>query len=104
MKKVLAAVSLVALLCAACITVGRNFPAGEVSRIEIAKTSKADMLSMFGEPYQRGLEDGKETWTYVWIRYGRNTVSKELYVRFLKSGLVDTYSFSTSMPEEVPEQ
>ena len=89
------------LLLPACATVGWDFPADRVGEISLGETSRGELLEMFGQPYQRGLEDGSETWTYVWIKYGPGqTDSKELHIRFRPGGLVDSYSFSSSIPED----
>ncbi len=101
MKKNIAALLCTLLIVTACITVGRNFPSEKVTGILIGTSTKEDIRSMFGKPYQYGLEDGRETWTYVWIRHGVKSASKELHLKFLDNGVVSSYSFSGSNPEEI---
>src|SRR3990170_112203 len=50
-----------------CATVGKDFPGRDmVKNIQTGKTTKLEILDMFGAPYRRGIEDGDETWTYVY--------------------------------------
>ncbi len=99
MKKFFLAVLAAGILGAGCFTVGRDFPTQEINGIRNGVTNKVDLVRIFGEPYQRGLEDGRETWTYVWVRYGSNSGSKELHVKFAPDGVVSSYSYSSSFPE-----
>ncbi len=101
MRKTVSALLLVALAAAACYTVGANFASGNVRRISLGRTTKAELLEMFGPPYQQGLEDGLETWSYVYLTPGRKPRSKELYVKFQEGGIVKSYSYSTNIPEEI---
>ena len=100
MKRLLLA-SLAVLLLTGCVTTGRDFPADPVKSIVNGKTTKEDVRQMFGAPYQTGIEDGRESWTYYRIRHrgaGR-TESKELHIVFDKKGLVESYSFSETSPQ-----
>ena len=50
-----------------CATVGNDFPGRDrVKNIQQGKTTKLEILDMFGAPYRRGMENGDETWTYVY--------------------------------------
>lgn len=86
------------LLLAACATVGRDFPAENVERIEIGQTTQAQIRDWFGEPWRTGWEDGMRTWTYGHYQYralGENH-SKDLLIRFGEEGRVKSYSFNTT--------
>jgi len=81
-----------------CATVGRDFPTEEVAKIQIGKTTKADINRMFGPPWRTGIEDGDRTWTYGYYRYRLfgGSVTRDLVVRFDERGRVISYSFNTS--------
>lgn len=100
MRRSAAAVVLAALLAGGCVTMGRDFPAEPVASIANGKTTKADLRGAFGEPFQTGIEDGLETWTWYLIKYrgSRKATSKELHVTFDQNGLVKTYSFTSTRP------
>jgi outer membrane protein assembly factor BamE (lipoprotein component of BamABCDE complex) len=100
-RRIVPALLLSIVFLSACVTVGWDFPADRVKEVENGKTTKAELLDMFGPPYQQGLENGHQTWTYVWIKYGSGTTtSKELHIKFDQQGMVESYSFSTSIPKE----
>lgn len=84
-----------------CITVGVDFPVESVPTIAKGMTTKDEVVEWFGEPYQKGLEDGQETWTYVYVkrRPGNKTESKELHISFDDGNRVDSYSYTTTSGE-----
>ncbi len=96
------------LLCAVslgfsgCITLGHPFSVGQIPRIQIGQTTESQLVSMFGQPYRRGLEDGDETAT--WLHYHVNVLGNErtrdLYVRFNSNGTVKSYSFNSTIPSD----
>ncbi|MDT8442258.1 MAG: outer membrane protein assembly factor BamE [Desulfuromonadales bacterium] len=90
------------LLLTACMTVGREFPVAGVARIEIGKTTRGQIVDLFGTPWRTGIEDGKKVWTYAHYRYGitGQHEARDLVVRFDDQGLVTSYSFSSSVPGE----
>ncbi len=83
-------------LISGCIYMGRDFPVAPVRKIENNVTTQKEIFSYFGEPVQRGLENGHETWTYSYQYYeiGQLRDFKDLYVVFNKGNTVLTYSFS----------
>lgn len=91
----LAALSLPFAGCAAYV--GRPFPVAAVKQIEIGKTTREDIRRQFGQPWRTGIEDGRKTWTYG--QYSR-TLTRDLVVRFDDRGVVVSYSFSSSAPED----
>ena len=93
-------VVLAVFLIAGCVTMGQDFPAAPVKSIVNGKTTKDQVRATFGAPYQTGIEDGMETWTYYRIRYRgpKKTQSKELHISFDKQGVVDSYSFTSTEP------
>ena len=91
-----------AVVLVSCASVGREFPVSPVSDIRIGKTTQAEIRSMFGTPWRTGMEDGQKTWTYGRYRYrlfGEPSTT-DLVIRFDKSNVVVSYSFSTTEHEE----
>jgi hypothetical protein len=86
------------VILASCATVGRQFPTGDVQRIEIGKTTKQAVTDIFGPPWRIGLEDGVRTWTYGYYKYRLfgDTTTYDLVVRFNNNGIVTSYSFNTT--------
>ena len=91
----LAALSLPVIGCMP--TVGRAFDVHQVRQIEVDKTTKTEIRQMFGDPWRTGLESGQRTWTYG--EYSVN-ITRDLVIRFDDNGLVKSYSFSSSVPED----
>ena len=85
-----------------CMTVGQDFPVDPVREIEIGVTSRDDVQRMFGDPWRTGIEDGERTWTYGIYRYSifGYAVTRDLVVRFDATGLVSSYSFNSTRPED----
>lgn len=94
-------VLMLALAVAGCVKVGREFPAEGVSDLQIGKTTKADIRTLFGEPWRVGVEDGSPTWTYGRYEYRvfGDTSTQDLVIRFDAHGIVTGYSFTRSNPE-----
>jgi outer membrane protein assembly factor BamE (lipoprotein component of BamABCDE complex) len=95
-------VGLLGTLAGGCATVGHSFPPGKVEEIEIGRTSKSQLLGLFGLPYRRGVEDGDSTWTYVHYKFrlfGEHMRTRDLYVRFDPSGRVKSFSYNSNMEE-----
>lgn len=78
-------------------TMGHPFPVQKVRQIELNKTTKEEIRQMFGPPWRTGLEDGKRTWTYG--QYS-TSFTRDLVIRFDDQGVVRSYSFSSSLPED----
>jgi len=98
-----AACCLAALFASSCATVGRPFETQPVSQITIGQTTQSDVLQMFGAPWRTGLEDGKTTWTYGHYRYSlfAREKTRDLVVRFDDRGVVASYTFSSTEPEDL---
>jgi outer membrane protein assembly factor BamE (lipoprotein component of BamABCDE complex) len=93
----------VAALAVGCMTVGDDFAVGKVTSIKIGSTTKNDVRSMLGEPWRTGLEDGQPTWTYGYYKYNVLGASqtRDLVVRFDDKGVVRSYTFNSTYPEDV---
>ena len=97
-----AAVGAAALLLAGCFSVGRSFEVAPVRRLEIGRTTRAEVRQMFGEPWRTGLEDGQPTWTYGHYRYSLfgDAKTRDLVVRFDSGGVVQSYTFNSTYAED----
>ena len=95
---------LIATLLAGCglLVVGADFPSPTKDMIQAGKTTKADLLRFFGEPYQVGIDSGDLTWRWFYgKKYSGGDISKDLTVRFDAKGVVKSYSFSSNEPEDM---
>ncbi len=101
MKRFLSIGILLAVLAVAgCGTSGKEFNEGLHDSIRNGHTSQEEVESMFGQPFKKGVQNGKEIWVYEHNKYrliGKDT-SKDLVITFDKSGVVDTHQFMTSQP------
>ncbi|MBU2590685.1 MAG: outer membrane protein assembly factor BamE [Nitrospinota bacterium] len=90
------------LFISSCASVGRDFPEARVSRIQIGKTTKKEIQRMFGPPWRVGIEDGSPTWTYGKYNYRilGDSSTKDLVIRFDDNGVVTSYVFNTTEPQE----
>ncbi|MGC9021810.1 MAG: hypothetical protein ACP5J5_01650 [Dissulfurimicrobium sp.] len=83
-----------------CVSMGRDFPVDAVPKIQIGKTTKEDIVRMFGPPWRTGLEDGKTIWTYGHYNYSLigSSNTYDLVIRFNANNIVESYTFNTSAP------
>lgn len=91
-------VTFILTLGAGCATVGQDFATHKVDDIRIGETTRADIETMFGEPWRTGVEDGKPTWTYAkyrWSAFG-DAETTDLLVRFARDGSVSSYVYNTT--------
>ncbi len=87
--------------CASVFTSGREFPSPARDAIRNGTTTKADLVRLFGEPTQAGIDDGEPTWTWLYFKKGDPDLTKQLTVRFTPAGIVKSYSFSSNFPEDM---
>ena len=99
-----AAIALLAAACllGGCLTVGNEFPVQSVPRLEIGETTREDVRKLFGDPWRTGVEDGMRTWTYGRYRYSLfgDAQTRDLVVRYDAKGVVASYSFNSTFPED----
>jgi len=89
------------LLLAGCVSAGKDFNVQMVRQIHLQQTTRAQIEQMFGPPWRTGIEDGKQTWSYGYYKYGvSDTLSRDLVVRFNPNGTVASYTFNSSYPED----
>ena len=84
-------------LAVACSnTYGTQFDDTKVQQIERGKTTQADILKLFGEPFGKNISsDGKVQWAYQYVHsvaYGGVT-SKQLLITFNKDNIAENYSY-----------
>tara|TARA_X000001036_G_scaffold49939_1_gene39902 strand:- start:109 stop:495 length:387 start_codon:yes stop_codon:yes gene_type:complete len=85
-----------------CITLGKDFPAVNVSSIKIGQTTKSEVRKLFGPPWLSGNKDGELTWTYGNYDYSLfgERKAKDMVVQFDDKGVVTTYTYSTTEHSE----
>lgn len=90
---------------AGCATIGHDFDVSAVPDIARGTTTKSEIVRMFGDPWRRGVEDGREAWTYGFYRFSMFGAerTKDLVVRFDGEGRVASYTFSSTEPGDVPD-
>ncbi|MFQ5851755.1 MAG: outer membrane protein assembly factor BamE [Candidatus Binatia bacterium] len=76
--------------------VGRDFPTSPVKDIRPNVTTKQEIFAAFGEPAEKGLDTGYETWTYYRYTLGQTIGQKRLHIIFNKDGTVRSYAFSSN--------
>ena len=91
------------LLFSACLNVGHDFASSKVYNIQIGKTTQAEIVAMFGQPWRVGLNDGKLRWTYGNYHYSAfgDTRTKDLVVQFDTKNIVTSYTFNTTDTAEI---
>ncbi len=85
-------------LLGGCFPVGRDFPTFPIRDIQPNVSTQTQIFAAFGEPVEKGLDTGFETWTYYHYVYTLGGVQnqKRLHVVFNKDGTVRNYSFSSN--------
>lgn len=92
-----------ALLGTGCVTLGTQYSFSGPGAIVDGKTTKADLLSRFGQPFRVGFDNGNEKWAYSYYYYslfGGNEI-EDLEVTFSPDETVSSYTYETSDPAEV---
>ncbi|MDR2551158.1 MAG: outer membrane protein assembly factor BamE [Desulfobulbus sp.] len=90
-----------ALLLAGCASAGKDFDVLGVRQIQLHQTTRSQVEALFGPPWRTGIEDGKQTWSYGYYKYGLgDTLSRDLTIRFDATGTVTSYTFTSSYPED----
>jgi predicted DNA-binding ArsR family transcriptional regulator len=91
---------LAVLAVTGCGTSGKEFNEVLYDSIQNGHTTQEEVESMFGLPFKKGVQNGKEIWVYEHNKYrliGKDT-SKDLVIIFDKAGVVETHQFMTSQP------
>ena len=91
-------------MASACagLPLGREFPPPDAAQIKVNVMDKAGRLSVFGEPYQSGLDSGDRASRWFYARTSTSdTMTKDFTVRFNANGSVKSYSFTSNLPEDM---
>jgi hypothetical protein len=99
-------VAALALGVGACATVGTSFEFSGPKAITIGTTNKADLVAEFGRPFRVGYDNGSEKWAFAYYRYSvfGQTEVKDLEVIFDGHGVVSSYTYESSQPQEIDGQ
>ncbi len=102
MKKALTFLTAI-LFLAGCVSTGAAFDSSKVGLIKKNITKRSQIHEWFGYPYMTGIDNGDETWIYNFSKtsIAGKTLMKNLYIVFGESGMVKSFTFSTSFPEEI---
>lgn len=86
-----------------CATVGSQFQFHGSESIVKGETSLSQILATYGDPFRVGYENGNIKWTYGFYHYRLfgDSETKDLDITFDKQGIVSSYSYSSSAPNEV---
>ncbi len=95
------ALALGSVSCASVFSTGRDFPSPARDTIKSGTTTRAELVRLFGEPTQVGIDDGDPSWTWIYFKKGDPDLTKQLTVRFRPDGAVKSYSFTSNFPEDM---
>jgi outer membrane protein assembly factor BamE (lipoprotein component of BamABCDE complex) len=90
------------VMLSSCATVGQPFVFSGPDSIQAGKTTRAEISERYGEPFRAGYDSGNLKWTYGYYKYRLfgDSDTKDLDVTFDKNGVVKSYTYSTSVPDE----
>lgn len=92
--KVVILIVLLGALCGcatATYTHGRDFKSEAVASIERGKTTSADLVAMFGEPFSKAVISGaQEKWIYTYINTSSTAQSYLVTTRLQTTGVQKT--------------
>ena len=106
MMKTLSFIGAFLLFGCAQVTVGRDFDTSKVGEIVKGKTSREEVLKLFGEPQEKDAQLGVERWIYVkrvtsaapkseWLRFAyRGDVQERKLLIIFDQGLVKDMVYS----------
>ena len=85
-----------------CARIGYDFNAQKVQEIKIGETTQNDIVTMFGHPWRKGIENGVTMWTYGRYTYRviGETDTKDLIVKFDDDGKVKSYTFNETVDKK----
>ncbi len=76
-----------------CGTAGKDFNMSMANKIQVQQTTQGEIESMLGQPFKKGIQNGRPIWVYEFNYYhtlGDDT-SKDLVVIFNDDGKVRSY-------------
>ena len=103
LKKVICISSLlgVSLSSTSCLTVGSQFPS-VVNWVKPNTTTRAEIEKAFGPPFRVGYDSGLKTYSYGYYKYSAfsDSQTKDFTIRFNANDTVNSYTFSSSFPDD----
>ncbi len=96
----LLAVLVFGLFFSGCGTTGQDFDYNNVVKIEKKQTTKEEILKIFGTPHVKGVENGRDMWTYEYNKkwVGGKDYHKSIVLIFDKQGKVIAYNHESNFP------
>lgn len=98
-KLILLLIAISLMTFGGCARVGTDFNEKQVHQIKLGETTQNDIISMFGQPWRKGIENGVTMWTYG--RYTYRLIgeadTKDLVIKFDKNEKVISYTFNESV-------
>jgi hypothetical protein len=93
------------LLCACGASMGRKFDATHVNDIRQCVTTERDLLAWFGEPYERGNENGFPSLLWGYAHATITSSDRQMLVVYLnRSGQVVRFQFNpTALARDVQD-
>jgi outer membrane protein assembly factor BamE (lipoprotein component of BamABCDE complex) len=88
-------------ILAGCGTTGENFDESKVDKIIAGSTTAADVKLLLGQPFRKGIQNGKMVWIYEYNHYhsiGDDT-SKDLFITFEDNNVVSSHQLMSSNPK-----
>ena len=88
------------LIFAGCATTGEDFNYEGVKKLEKGKTTKEQTLQLFGTPHAKGIDNGRDRWTYEFNKkaLGGKLYHKDVVLIFNEEGKVIAYSHESNFP------
>ncbi|MCF6309709.1 MAG: hypothetical protein L3J19_04415 [Sulfurimonas sp.] len=85
-----------------CARIGQDFSEQRVGLIKVGETTQSDIITMFGQPWRKGIENGVTMWTYGRYTYRLigETDAKDLIVKFDSDKKVKSYTFNETVDKE----
>jgi len=81
-----------------CGSTGNKFDESKFGQIMNGKTTQEEVLQLFGEPYQKGVENGHAVWIYEYNEFGlfEKNASKDIYLIFNEQNIVQSHQFMSN--------
>lgn len=88
------------LFCTGCATTGQDFDYSNVDKIKKGQTSREDALRLFGLPHTKGIQNGRDMWTYEFNKkhLGGELLHKSVVLIFDDKGKVIAYNHESNFP------
>ncbi len=88
------------ILLGACATSGKPFDDSHVKDLKKGATTKLQVLDLFGLPFEEGVENGFDTWTYLDKKasfFGPDS-QKDLVISFDKNNVIKSFRYASTNP------